>query len=421
MALYVVIGLILASLILAFFSARTWHWGHVIVVVCLMLTTFGFILLAAETLRINRVYREAIVRKTNELEDVTARNKALAKGTSDPSIIAQLQAEQEPAIAIPENAESIPSLEELDHQILLATRLRGRVWRNASPAGVDQNGVKVNFKGPAGIHPDTVVYVFEEGPAQLPTNDGKPQGKQFLGEFRVKESAGQQATLVPTHSLDQFELQRLSTSRGPWVVYETMPVDRHEIFAEMSDEELKKRLPAQSVEEYLRHGKAATKDDEDARKRGLDEAGNPLPPEEMANAAKVVYQRRLRDYAAEFDELKRRRVATEVATAEVKADIERLTVALDTAKQLQASREKEIERLKSDLAGIQKERAAINQHLAQIQKQLARGRSLLDTLLQRNVQLARELAEVQTRSSDRSTAPRAASRPAVPLALDSSN
>jgi hypothetical protein len=138
--------------------------------------------------------------------------------------------------------------------------------------------------------------------------------------------------------LDQFEQQRLVASRAPWVIYETMPADRYDIFAGLSDDELKKRVPPQSVEEYLRHGKDVTTDDAAVRKLGLDETGKPLAPEDTATPAKEVYQRRLRDYAQEFEELSRRRVAMEVAKAETAADIARLTVALSTAKEMQAAK-----------------------------------------------------------------------------------
>lgn len=424
MALYVLIGLVLASFVIAFFSARTWHWGHVIVVVGICLATFGFILLAAETLRINNVYRTAIARKTADLEKLTARNNALREGTNNANIIGELRNEQEPAVVIPENAESVSSLDDLDHEILLATRLRGRVWRNVTPAGVDQAGAKVTIPAPAGIDKEnkgTVVYLFEEGPAQLPAADGAPQGKQYLGEFQVKNVSGQQATLVPVQPLDQFELQRLTASRGPWVIYETMPSDRPAIFAGMTEEQLKQKLPVQSVQEYIRHGKEATADDDETRKLGLDENGKPLPPEELANAAKVIYQRRLRDYAGEFDELARRRVAMDVATAEVKKDIERLAVALASAKELQAAREQEVKRLRTDLAGIQKERQAIEQHLAAIQKQLARGRELLDAALKQNAALARQLAAADSRTTEKLDRTRAAAQPAASLALDAAN
>ena len=89
----------------------------------------------------------------------------------------------------------------------------------------------------------------------------------------------------------------------------------------MTEDELKQKLPASSVQEYIRHGKEATADDPDVRKMGFDENGKPLPYEQLANAAKVIYWRQLRDYAAEFDELSRRRVAMEVAIAAVKQDL----------------------------------------------------------------------------------------------------
>jgi hypothetical protein len=394
MALYIIIGLVLASFVIAFFSARTWHWGHVIVVVGIMLATFGFMLLAAETLRINRVYREAIDRKTEQLKAITALNNALRNGTSNPELIAQLRNEQEPAVIIPEGAESIASLSDLDHQILLATRRRGRVWRNVAKAGVDPaTGVRVTIPAPtpSGLNKDTVVYLFEEGPAQLPAADGKPQGKQYLGEFRVTEAAGQQALLAPVQPLDPFEQQRLTTSQPPWVIYETMPPDRHAVFAEMTEDELKQKLPASSVQEYIRHGKETTTDDPDARKMGFDENGKPLPYEQLATAPKVVYWRQLRDYAAEFDELSRRRVAMDVAIAAVKQDLARFAVTLASAKEIQAAKEREVQLLKTDLTGIQKERQAIDQHLAKVQQQLTRARQLLAEALQRNAEMASQL------------------------------
>jgi hypothetical protein len=409
-ALYGIIGLVVASLVIAFFSARTWHWGHVLVVVGIVLATFGFIILSAEVLRINSVYRSAIDRKTDELRLLTENNNALEKGTENSEIIARLQAEQEPAVAMPENAESIPSLDDLDHQILLATRLRGRVWRNVAPAGIDASGVTIQAPSLAGLDTDTVVYLFEEGPAQLPAADGRPQGKQYLGEFRIQkgQAPNQPVKLTPVQPLDQFEQQRLASSKPPWVIYETMPADRYAIFAGMTEEELKQKLPPQSVQEYVRHGKEATADDDETRQVGYDADGKRLPPEELPNAAKRLYQRRLRDYATEFDELSRRRVAMEVATADVKESIKRIETSLASAKDMQAAKEREVQQLNSDLTGIKKERQAIETHLALVQQQLNRARQLLDAALKRNTELARQLAADS----------RGAANPTVPLALD---
>jgi hypothetical protein len=387
--------LLVPAIVIAFFGARTWHWGHVLTVVGIYASLIWFFFLARETLRINDVYRSAIDRKTKQLEQLTADNDALRNGTDDSNVIARLRNEAEPAVIIPENAESIPSLADLDHEILLATRLRGRVWEGAAPAGVDATGTVRLAAAPAGLKKDTVVFVFEEGPAQLPAADGTPQGKQFLGEFRVNEPAAGQVTLAPVQPLDQFEQRRLSASRGPWVIYETMPPDRYELFAGMTEDQLRQRIPPQSVDEYFRHGKEAKPDDDDARKQGVDADGKLLPPGELANAAKTIYQRRLRDYAAEFDELARRRVDMDVSKAAAQKDIDRLTAALASAKQTQAYRENEVKRLTTDRDGVKKERQAIESHLAQVRQQVAKVRELLDSTLKQNSELADRLAEIQ--------------------------
>jgi hypothetical protein len=419
MGLYVqilLVLLLLAAFVFAFLGARTWHWGHVLVVLGIFLSTLGFFLLAAETLRINAVYRTKINQLERDLADVKARNEALRRGTDDQNLIAQLRNE-DPPVLVPEEAEATRGLAELEHELLLATRRRGPVWRNVAPAGVDQSGIRVNIPAPAGLRSETVVHVFEQGPATLPADDGAPQGAQYLGEFRVTQAAGQEAALMPVLPLDEFQRARLAASRGPWVIYERMPADQHEIFARMSEEELKQKLPAQSVEEYLRHGKPAGPDDPDERKVGLDADGNRLAPDQIDEAAKVVYQRRLRDFATEFDELSRRRIVMQADIEAVKRDIERLAAADESAKKLQAFRQDEIRRLKTDLAGVTKERDAIEKHLAQVQDQLASVRELLEATLKRNSELAEELAARQLRSR-RAVSPTPA---AGPLAIDSVN
>src|SRR6476620_8258944 len=133
MILYVLIGLALASFVIAFFSARTWHWGYVIVVELIFLATMGFFLLASETVRINAVYRSQIKKDQKQLETVVdPQNNALQNGTNDGSIISQLSG-QEPPVKTTKDAEGnekIESIADLDHRLLIATRLRGRIWRN---------------------------------------------------------------------------------------------------------------------------------------------------------------------------------------------------------------------------------------------------------------------------------------------------
>jgi chromosome segregation ATPase len=189
----------------------------------------------------------------------------------------------------------------------------------------------------------------------------------------------------------------------------------------MSKEQLKKTLPPSSVEEYLRHGKEASPDDPEERQVGFDENGNRLPPNQLNKAVKKLYQRRLRDYATEFDELGRRRIVMEADIEAVKKDIERLLAAIESAKKLQAFRQDEIRRLNTDLAGITKERRTIERHLAQVEQQLARVRELLDASLKQNSQLAAELAAQQLRSRRSTDGARSPGEPTGPLALGTVN
>lgn len=409
---YVLLVLILAAFIIAYFSARTWHWGQVLVVLGIFLSTLGFFVLAAETLRINAVLRKQINELNSKLTDLEARNDALRNGSDDASLVSRMQNEDPPVLVrgggvaedeasaegSQSSAEKIDSLADLEHELLLQTRRRGRVWWGVMPAGAPQGDVlriSVPRPTPAGVQPESVVALFEAGEPQLPAPNGAPRGPQYLGQFRVTQADAQTATLESVLPLDNFERQRIAASRGPWIMHDTMPPDRYEVFAGKSEEALKQMLPPQSVVEYLRHGKEAGLDDDPARVIGLDADGKRLPPDQVAQAATKLYQRRLRDYALEFDEAARRRLELQVDIDTAKQDLERLAAAQTSAKELQAFREQDIQKLQGDLAGIKKERQAIDAHLAKLQQSLANGRRRLAETLRRNVELARNLAAQQ--------------------------
>src|SRR3954447_4379778 len=232
MILYVLIGLALASFVIAFFSARTWHWGYVVVVELIFLATFGFFLLASEVVRINAVYRAQINKDQKQLETVVEpQNNALQNGTDNGAIIGQLSGMDPPVKTTKdkEGNEKIESIADLDHELLIATRLRGRIWTIPKPGRPNAQTGVVTVPTPPGIKPQTVVFLFDSGPPQPPAANGAPRGPQYLGEFTVTQVAAQQTTLQPVLQMDPVELRRLAASPGPWIIYETMPLDRHEI------------------------------------------------------------------------------------------------------------------------------------------------------------------------------------------------
>jgi hypothetical protein len=402
----VILLLFLTSIVAAYFGARYWHWAHVTLVVLIFLSAVGYFVLAAEVLRINGVLRKQANQLEAQLATTKANIDALDRGTRNSQIINQLLGQE---VHIPEDAEEVKSTSQLEHELHLATRLRGRVWRKVAPAGFDpQTGtVTVNIEAPQppGIEAGRILFLFEDGP---PAHPDPVQGPQYLGEFRVTEVVGQQVKAVTVNELDDVEKKRLANSPGNWAVYETMPVDQLEIFAGKSADELKKLLPEASIEEYVRQGTPAGPDDDEWHVIGYDEEGNLVGPNDIAKAVKKVYRRRVRDYATEFSELNRQRVLLLSSIEAVTQDNARLTAALASAEKLGAFREEEIRKLSIDLAGVKKERALIEQHLAAVEQQLAAKLKELGEKIAENRRLADDLArrEAQRLQRSGSTSPR---------------
>ncbi len=331
----VILLLFLASIVAAYFGSRYWHWAHVTLVVLIFMTAVGFFVLAAETLRINAVLRKQANQLETQLTQTKTNIEALDRGTRNSQVINQLLGLE---VKVSEEADEVPSAGELEHELYLATRLRGRVWRKVAPTGFDpQTGtltVNVEQPQPSGIEPNKVLFLFEDG---KPAHPEPTEGPQYLGEFRVTESDGPQVKLVTVNELDSVEKERITKSPGNWAMYETMPVDTLDLFAGKNADELGKLLPEESVEEYVRQGTPAGPDDDEWHVVGYDEDGNQLGPDDLAKAVKKTYQRRLRDYATEFSELNRRRVLLLANIEAVTEDNVKLKAALASAEKLARS------------------------------------------------------------------------------------
>lgn len=394
--------LLLAALVVAYLSAKTWGWGHVSLVLALFFASLGFLVLGAETLRIHAVLRKQVQDREARLAQVEAQNEALVTGSDDPQIINQLAAAE---LTVPEDAEEIPGINELRHQLHLVTRIRGRVWRDVAPVGPPDAQtlavkVRVAAPDPHGIAKDTIVYAFLAGPAP---SAQQPQAASYIGEFHIADAAGQELTLVPVMnwSANDAEVTRLAAAvRVSWELYETMPVDQHEIFAGMTEEQLRQILPPQSVEEYIRQGAEAKPDDDQWHRVGYDADGNRLGPENWDKAVTFRYERQLRDYGFLFHELAQRRTGLLAEIAAVTQDTQRLNTALASAKQLEQYRLDEKRKLEHDAAGLKRDLAAIRRLQGQVEQQLKNARQALTTFLADNNRLVGELARMQQVAAD---------------------
>ncbi len=354
-------------------SAKNWHWTQLVLVMFVFFATIGYLYLAAETMAIHHKLRAKIPGLEKDLVHVTLQNKTLLQGNSD-----QL------------------GILELDHQLQIVARERGRVWRGVAPVGEmnERGGIEVEIKNPQphGLEKDAIVFAFEAGD---PNNANPEQGPQYLGELRVVNVQPTGVLLEPTDLLDRRSGQRLAGSQGPWSLYETMPIDRHKLFEGLSEEELRQMLPAESVEEYVRHGTPATDDDDQWHRRGFDENDEAVGPEDIDQAVKFVYDRPLRDYAFLFSELAKHRILKLTSIQAVTQDNAKLEQSLQSAEKVAQVRLEQQQLLAADLAGMQKDRAAIEAHRDLVQRQLRHARAYFDQWLAENSALAKQLTDRQ--------------------------
>jgi len=374
LVLQIVVGLaLLAGLIAPFIGNKYWHWSQLVLVLSIVLAAMGFIVLAAETVRVHHVLRAKLPALEKSLQTLLIQNEQLLNGSGEKV-----------------------GLLDLEHQLKTISRERGRVWRGVQPTGeVDDQGVvqvEISQPQPHGLEKDAIVYAFEAGEVN-PTD--LAAGRQYLGEFRVTEAAEGEATLEPVLLIDPRTGERLAASQGPWSLYETMPADRHKLYAGLEEEQLHGLLPADSIDEYLRHGTPATADDDEWHKIGLNENDERVGPENLDQAVKFLYDRPLRDYAYLFSELAQRRVVLQASRQAVTQDLAKLTEALESAEQLGVFREQQKTALSGDLTGMQGDRQAIETHRDRVQQQLAHAKQLLEQLLTRNAELADRLTQRQ--------------------------
>jgi hypothetical protein len=256
---------------------------------------------------------------------------------------------------------------------------RGRAWFNCTPTQGNASGqVSVSIEMPAGdadaaasreILAGTVLYVFEK--------EDRQKGGQYLGEFKVTGVGKKDVQLEPLRKFTDAELQRVGKSKGPWVMYDTMPADGHEAFAGLSESELKAMLPEATVTEYLRDGQPA----------------RPGDPEQCKVNGKYV--RVLRDYTGMRDAFFRQRTVLVDLIEAGKRDQQYVEEALGDAKTQVGFFETEkaaLEVLKKKYAD---QRDAVLAHLGRVEKSLAGFKTLISQQLTLNQRMADQIGEIQ--------------------------
>jgi len=288
------------------------------------------------------------------------------------------------------------------HKIYL---VRGRVWENCDPEQADaQTGqvlVDTDLPVPHGITPKMVLYVFEESAGQ--------REAEYLGEFKVTDVADVDkgpVQLEPTMEMTPEELQRLSKSSGPWILYEKMPVDRHKLFADFDEDQLRQMLPESSIQDYIKHGEPATWADVaewDVQGKVVDEQGKPLTDADgqPIEGVQGTFERLLRDYAQIFQNSVARRVEYVDLIAAATRDKQYIETALADARKHEQFRRKQLEEVNNELAVYVRERKAVTDHERALKAKVAAVNQAVEQLLAANKATAGRIAKIQLEAARR--------------------
>ena len=214
---------------------------------------------AARTMKTHQYWRELAIKREQQIEQLDRANQALADGAAGQPGIRQLR---------------------LDLSKLVIDR--GRQWVHCEPkVAVNPNDgtavitVTISDPDPHGIAPGAVLYGFEEADVS--------KGGHYLGEFRVAKAdeKQKQAVMAPTARLSLREISAWRPPRGPGCFTRPCPATITNLCLAHRWRE-RALLPAASLPEYVKDGKAAVGDE---------------PPAQVVDGK---YLRPLRDYQAFF-------------------------------------------------------------------------------------------------------------------------
>ena len=223
--------------------------------------------------------------------------------------------------------------------------------------------INVPWPTPHQITPSMVCYLFDKADAE--------QGGKYLGEFIVTAVADKQVQMQPAKKLTEPQVAALRESKGPWILYDTLLTDDHEIFQDY--EGLDKLLKTASLSEYQQDGK-------------LENPNNKESP-------KLV--RKLRDYGVLFQVYHHEYSLWVEAMEAVKKDQQLLKAAQDGAQEQVDLRVKEIATLQAVKVDETRKRDAVAAHRAAVEAKLAQIEALNQQLEKSNQAMVAEIARIQ--------------------------
>jgi hypothetical protein len=279
---------------------------------------------------------------------------------------------------------------------------RGRFWYALSDANlinaagstmkvklVDES--RADIKGQHGIKDKAFLYLFQiKHDIADQTNIA---GNRYLGEF-VVEGLQLDANGVPTdnllplkpsHPLTQAQWDDLARGNDNWILYEYMPVDDHDVFSDLTEDEIRAILPNDVENEYVY-------DDKEPTDAVLNDPKLKLFVIEDPDTGAKKFLRPLRDYQQIFRNAALRMTEINDRLVVVKKEKEYADRAKTQAEALNTALDARKAKLDAEKAVLEKELAIVKAHAQKLDALLVQVQQDLKTRLAENRALADEMA-----------------------------
>ncbi len=233
--------LTLSFFFLMYMFTRTWRWLHVTLMFFVYCAAVAFFVYAGMSLKTQAAWGELHSELTERAAKAKAEHERLLYGDRTALV-----------------SEDIP-VRELRARLARTTLDRGRVWTGCKPAGPPAADGSITLSitapvAPPGEGQGLVLYAFTEGPVSaelappLAVTPVPNFPQYYISEFSVTAAAPDSVTMRPSLPPTQRERGMMTAFAGAtWALYEVMPLDGHQLFAE--DPEGKPDLTKSATEE----------------------------------------------------------------------------------------------------------------------------------------------------------------------------
>lgn len=337
---------VLGGIALAAMCYKTMRIYNIILMVLVLFAALAFNVLAAKVLKTHEGWMKLAKAKEDELAQLVKKNQELANGLRQPG---------QPVV---------PGIRQLRLEIRRIALDRGGVWYDVVPtkilkAETGAVAVSIDAPEPHGLSEKMLVFIFD--------------ANRYLGEFQVTkaDAKSKSVELAPNLPLTAEELKLESASRGPWTLYQMMPLDNAAVLA---------KLPPNEREELLRNV------DRDKLAAVVEELGDP--------------NRKLRNYQAIFHHNNQQ-------VSLLKNEIGRIVMNTNTTKTAMTRLDDEIKSienqkadLESDLKNFQHEQAAIAAYADKLQQRVTLVRNYLRAVYAATTQTAADFRTWQLNAAE---------------------